>query len=248
MDTITLVTTASPTINAAGAAFMFASSTAAAGETLGLDGLSMYALGRGGVLGDVDADVVAASFAVFNPTVVRGLWEGARAKAAATGAGPAEASAAYNEACATFGRAKLSEVAGLDTYVSSAEAIVRSASIVGMSLFAGWRAQPLADDLPGRAMQLTNVLREHRGSAHVCGIAAAGLTGAQAHFLSKGEAQMAMMGWQQPWPDVAGLEGARADAEAATDRIVAAAFSVLDEDAAASMAAVVADIGAAVQG
>lgn len=176
MDIPTLVTTISPTIDAAGAAFMFDRGTMAAGEPLDLDGLSMYVLGRGGALGDVDG-----------------------------------------------------------------------AAIVGMPLFAGWRAQPLADDTPGRAMQLTNVLREHRGSAHVCGIASTGLTGAQAHYLAKGDGQMSMMGWQEPWPDVTGLEDHLAEAEAVTDRIVEAAFAVLDENQADTLARVVADIGAAVR-
>lgn len=242
MDTPTLVTTISPTVNTAGAAFMFDRATAATGETLGLDGLSMYMLGRGGVLGDVDADVVAASFAVFNPAAVRMMWDNARANATA-----ADASAAYNEACAAFGRTKLADVSGLDAYTEAAEAVVDAASIVGMPLFAGWRVQPRADDLPGRAMQLTHVLREHRGAAHVCGIASTGLTGAQAHYLAKGEGQMSMMGWQEPWPDVTGLEDRLAEAEAVTDRIVEGAFAVLDEDQADVVARVVADIGAAVK-
>ncbi len=242
MDIPTLVTTISPTVNSAGATFMFDPGTMAAGGPLDLDGLSMYILGRGGVLGDFDADVVAASFAVFNPATVRMMWDGARSKASA-----ADASAAYNEACAAYGRRKLGGVDGLDSFVEAAGAVVDGASIVGMPLFAGWRAQPLADDAPGRAMQLTNVLREHRGSAHVCGIASTGLTGAQAHYLAKGDGQMSMMGWQEPWPDVTGMEDRLADAESATDRIVEAAFAVLDEDQADVVARVVADIGAAVR-
>lgn len=242
MDTTSLVEATSKTINAAGAAFMFDAGTMAAGEPLGLDGLSMYVLGRGGVLGDVDADVVAASFAVFNPVTVRMMWDNARSLAS-----PADASAAYSEACAEFGRARLGAIDGLDAYVEAAEAVVAGASVVGMPLFAGWRALPRVDDLPGRAMQLTNVLREHRGSAHVCAIAAAGLTGAQAHFLSKGEAQMAMMGWQEPWPDVNGLEDRLAEAETDTDEMVATAFAVLDETAADAFARVVSEIGAAVR-
>lgn len=243
MDITTLVKTVSPTINAAGTAFMFDARSMAAGEPLGLDGMSTYVLGRGGVLGDVDADVVSASFAVFNPDVVRMLWDGARSIAS-----PADAAAAYNEACAQYGRDELSGIDRLDGYVAAAEAVVDAASIVGLPLFAGWRAMPRADDVPGRAMQLTHVLREHRGNAHVCGIAAAGLSGAEAHFASKGESQMAMMGWQEPWPDGAGLGDRLMEAEATTDRIVEAAFAVLDDDAADTMAAVLADIGEATTG
>lgn len=243
MDTPTLVKTVSPLIQAAGTAFMFDGRAMAAGEPLGLDGMSTYMLGRGGVLGDVDADVVAANFAVFNPQVVRMLWDGAKAKAS-----PADAAAAYHEACADYGRERLSDIDDLTAYVEAAEAVLDGASIVGMPLFAGWRAIPRVDDAPGRAMQLTHVLREHRGNAHVCGIAAAGLTGAEAHYASKGDSQMAMMGWQEPWPDDPSLPDRLAEAETATDRIVERAFSVLDPDRAEAMAAVAAEIGEATAG
>ena len=243
MDSATLVHDVNRTINAAGTAFMFDPGTFSVGEPLGIGPLETYFLGRGGVLGDVDAGVVAATFGVFEPGMVRGVWDKARAACP-----PADAATAFNEACAGYGRRKLAGIEGLDAYVTAAEQVVRAAPVVGLPLFAGWRAQPLADDAPGRAMQLTNVLREHRGSAHVCAIAAVGLSGAEAHLASKGEGQMAMMGWQEPWPDLAGLEDRLAEAEAVTDRIVLPAYEVLDDRGREALAAGVSAIGAAIRG
>lgn len=242
MDTATLVQDVKRTINAAGAAFMFDPGTFGAGEPLGLGPLETYFLGRGGVLGDVDADVVSATFGVFEPGMVRATWEKACSTCSA-----ADAAAAFNDACARYGRRVLSGIDGLGPFVAAAEHVVQAAPIVGLPLFAGWRAQPLADDVPARAMQLTNVLREHRGSAHVCAIAAAGLTGHQAHFLARGDSQLAMMGWREA-PDVAGVEDRLEEAEVITDRIVSRAYDSLDAAGRRAFRDGVTAIGEAVRG
>ncbi|MEZ5230551.1 MAG: hypothetical protein R2710_28945 [Acidimicrobiales bacterium] len=52
--------TAGPTGNV-GAAFYFHPDTLAKGKELGLDGMRFYILGRGGVLGDAESDVVASA-------------------------------------------------------------------------------------------------------------------------------------------------------------------------------------------
>ena len=38
------------------------------------NGFAWYVAGRGGVLGDVDADVIVSAFAYFNPKIVRKMW------------------------------------------------------------------------------------------------------------------------------------------------------------------------------
>ena len=58
---------------------MLDGATYAVGGDAGFDGMDFYAAGRGGVLGDVSADVVAAALVFFNPDVVEGAWEGSRA-------------------------------------------------------------------------------------------------------------------------------------------------------------------------
>jgi hypothetical protein len=64
-----LINATSPTIGKAGSAFYFHPSTLARGKEVGLDGFRFYMLGRGGVLGDVESDVVASAFGTST-----GLW------------------------------------------------------------------------------------------------------------------------------------------------------------------------------
>ena len=78
MRTQELIAATSPTIGAAGAAFYFHPMTLAKGKSLKLDGFRFYMLGRGGVLGDVEADVVASSFGYF--TAISLLQSGIRPK------------------------------------------------------------------------------------------------------------------------------------------------------------------------
>ena len=70
----------SPLINDIGGRFMLHSDTRQICKDAGYpNGYSWYVAGRGGVLGDVDADVVASAFAYFNPQVVHKMWEAGRA-------------------------------------------------------------------------------------------------------------------------------------------------------------------------
>ncbi len=80
MDTLTTAERTKGAVVSAGGAFMLHPDTTARGEALGLDLAGFYGLGRGGVLGDVDADVVISAFAFFEPGMVRAIWDGARTK------------------------------------------------------------------------------------------------------------------------------------------------------------------------
>ena len=73
-----LVAVACPKISDMGWAFYFVPDTVARGEELGLDVVSFYVLGRGGVLGDVESTVIASAFGYFNPTLVAAMWDAAR--------------------------------------------------------------------------------------------------------------------------------------------------------------------------
>ena len=128
------------------------------------NGFAFYFAGRGGVLGDVDADVVAAAMGWFNPAVVRAMWD----EGVAIGGARATARR-YNEACAAWGRDHLAGIRGLDRFVALGEKIAAGADGSGLPLFAGWRAESRVDDAPGRAMQLIHVLREWRGAIHLVG-------------------------------------------------------------------------------
>ena len=62
-----------------GWSYYFEPTTIARGEKLGLDPFTFYFLGRGGVLGDVEAPVVQSAFGYFNPAVLAAMWD-ARAR------------------------------------------------------------------------------------------------------------------------------------------------------------------------
>lgn len=219
-----LVSQVCPVFNDSGWAYYFTPETQAKGAELGLKGPMFYFAGRGGVLGDCDADVVTAAFGYFNPAVVRRAWE------SATSIQPArEIGRAHWECCAALGRQKLANIPNLAAFVEAADAVNTAAEPDGLALYAAFKAEPMASDLPGRAMQLVAILRELRGSAHLIAVRASGLTTKQAHF-SKRPNDVAMFGWTPEDAPPLGDDLARKmkDAEALTDAIVLPAYSVLD--------------------
>ncbi len=220
-----LIATTAPLLRDNGWAFYFTPETRAKGAELGLDGFQFYFLGRGGVLGDVEPAVVSAAFGYFKPALVAQVWNAARAIAS-----PREAGRAFMAACADHGRSKLAGVEGLAEFVAAAEKVNAAVDADGLALYAGTAAEPLADDLPGRAMQLVTVLREHRGSAHLLAVRAVGLDTRTAHHAKRpGDGQM--FGWtpdEAPVVDEA-VQAKMDEAEALTDRIVQPAYAVLDD-------------------
>ncbi len=239
-----LVATACPIINDTGAAFYFTPATAARGAALGLDAYQFYALGRGGVLGDVEPAVISAAFGYFNPSLVTGLWNTAKGIAA-----PRVAGRAFAEASGEHGRLQLSGVEGLAEFVAAAEKVLAATDVDGFSLFAGVLAEPLAADLPARAMQLLTVLREYRGSAHLVAVRAVGLSTKAAHFVKRPDA-IAMFGWSADDAPVIDDEvlAKMAAAEVLTDQLVTPAYSVLDQAERAAFVSVLHTIQSALAG
>ena len=225
MTTDELMARVCPRIRDNGWAYYFVPETEAEGKELGLDLFQFYVLGRGGVLGDVEAEVVVSAFGYFNPTVLGPMWESAKAIA-----GPRDAARAHFECCAELGRSRLTDIEGLEAYCDAAGAVNAAADSVGLPLYAGFHAEPLVDDIPGRAMQLTAVLREFRGSAHLLAVRASGLDAQTAHFITRPN-DVGMFGWSPDDPPPIGPEQRQAmeRAEALTDAIVAPAYAVLDD-------------------
>ncbi len=209
-------------IRSLGGAFMLDPATIAAGQELGLDFPISYGLGRGGVLGDVHADVVIAAFVFFESSVVQGIWDAGRELVA-----PAVAAEGFTESCRVWGRTHLSSVDGLDELCALAERVVAAASVPGLPLFAAWRAVPLPADLPARAAQLCHVLREHRGGCHAIGVLASGLHPLEALVVNGGSATASLFGWPEPHPRPLELTAAAVAAEAITNRLAAGAYLAL---------------------
>lgn len=224
MSSDAFVTEASARINDLGWAYYFVPETLEKGESLGLDGFRFYFLGRGGVLGDVEAPVVASAFGYFNPTLVADMWDSAKAIMA-----PREAARAHFACSADLGRRHFSDLDGLSEFCAAAEAVNNAADPIGLALYSGFRAEPLVDDLPGRAMQLVSLLREFRGSAHLIAVRSCGLDAKTAHFMRRPN-DIGMFGWAD---DDAPLMGDTereklSAADKVTDRLVAPAYGAVD--------------------
>jgi hypothetical protein len=214
-----------------GAAFYFHPDTIARGKELGLDGFRFYFLGRGGVLGDVDAAVVRSAFGYFEHGLIDKMWTSAKERMPAR-----DAAAAYEECCHHFGRAKFDGIDGLDEYVSAATAVIDAADGGALTLFVAIRTMPVPDDAPAAAAHQAMVLRELRGSAHLAAVAAVGLTTAVAHAIKRPD-DVATFGYGEP-PTVTDADRAALDrAEQITDDILLPAFSVLDEEQAEALVA-----------
>lgn len=219
-----LVQDVCPAIGQIGSAFYFAPETMKRGEELGIDGFRFYFLGRGGVLGDVEYQVVASAFGYFKSSVVDQMWNSGREVV-----NPRDAGREYLECSRAFGRAHFASISGLREFCSAAEKIVDSAECAGLALYSGVSAEPLPKDLPGRAMQLVVVLREFRGSVHLLAVVASGLTPLEAHYMRRPN-EFSLFGYGDDDVPVLSEEHPRqlSDADALTDRIVANAFSVLN--------------------
>ncbi len=125
---------ATEAIGSIGSAFLFHPDTVARGKQEGLDGFRFYILGRGGVLGDVEPAVVHAAFGYFDTGLIDKMWRSASEKVA-----PRDAARLYQGCAHDFGRAKLADVAGLDSFIDATTQIIESVEGVSLPLFAGMR-------------------------------------------------------------------------------------------------------------
>ncbi|MCU0309743.1 MAG: hypothetical protein MUE36_02215 [Acidimicrobiales bacterium] len=210
-----------------GGAFMTDGATYARGGEAGFSGIDFYVLGRGGVLGDVDADVVSAAFYFWNPDQIRTQWDSGRAVMS-----PAEGAALFAEVAADYGDAHIADHDGLGRLGELLTTVVDATSPAGASLFAGWRTHPTpGPDRPKALVQhQVNALRELRGAYHGGAVLAAGLHASEA--VAFRSAFMApIFGWDlEGMAEPATFEARWKVAEAGTDAAMARALSVLDAD------------------
>lgn len=183
------------------------------------EGLQFYFAGRGGVLGDVDASVVAAAMGFWEPGLVQVMWEEGVAVA-----GPREGARQYAQACADWGDKHLTGFDGCGRLVELADQLVAAVDIAGLPLFAGWRSMPRPAPGPGRLIHLIHLLRELRGGMHLIAVTAAGLSPLEAMLTSDGEGQARFFGWDGDFPDVSQLIDRRRQAEDSTDQLATAVY------------------------
>ncbi len=220
-DLIDTVATAGAAIEQAVAVFMLHPETYGGSVAAGYQNpLAGYVAGRGGVLGEATGATVSAVFAVFEPVGLAAMWDEGVAVH-----GAARASEIYWDQTAEFGRKYLSGAEGLDRIAALGEKLIASTPITALPLFAGWRAMPLAEDAPARALQVMFVLRELRAGLHFNALSLSGLTPVEAHMLNKGPGYTAMFGWPEPFADGADKKDGYAEIEQATNRRIADIFS-----------------------
>ncbi len=229
-DTLTAI--AGPTGDI-GASFYFHPATVAAGKELGLNGFTFYILGRGGALGDVPPAVVSAAFGYFNPDTIASAWE-----KASESMSPSAAGQAYFDECGRRGSELFADLDPdlLAAYVEAADLVIDHADLAALPLFAGTARLTCSDDIAGRAMQKAAVLRELRGSVHLCAVLASGLSDAQAHAIKR-PGDVAMFGWEEaPSVPIDGDERMDA-AEELTNTMLERAFFALTSDQADALVA-----------
>lgn len=208
------------TVGIIGGKFMIHPETMAIGAEAGYpNGFVFYMRGRGGVLGEVDADVVHSAFMFFNKDIITKMWTGGVATEDARAAGRR-----FAAACQAFGTKRLSGAADMDRLATLAEKVIASVDSSGLSLFAGWRAEPLPADPAARAYQCLHVLRELRGCLHIVAVVHVGLNGLQAVLAGPGGGPdiAKLHGWADVSMDgIDDLRSKRQYAEDETDRMMA---------------------------
>lgn len=206
----------------------------AVGAELGLSGpypWSFYMVGRGGVLGDVDADEVAAAMVFPSPELVRASWEEGRSLLSPEEAVDRFIGCAYGWAPVAIGSAP-----GLERTTELLETLARNVDCTGAPLASGWRAVASPSGVPERAVWAINILREQRGGLHALEVQAAGLSPSDAIMAAEGQWMAEMYGWPPPYTDPEVCLERKQPVEAATDRAVAQTYTSLDDDALTELA------------
>lgn len=211
-------------IGSLGALHYFDADTIATGKEHGLDGFRFYFLGRGGVLGDVEPEVVVSAFGYWNPALITKMWNSAKERMA-----PREAARLYLSCAHDLARKRFADLDGLDTFCAAADQVIAAIHPAGLALYAGVAAEAMPDDAPARALHQCVALREARGSAHLVGVVAAGLAPRLAHAVKR-PTEGKLFGWEDE-PEPTDDDRARWDeAEELTLRQLERWFAILDDD------------------
>jgi hypothetical protein len=181
---------------------------------------AFYFAGRGGMLGDVGADVVTSALGWFEPNAVASMYtEGVGV------AGAKAAAARMAEAHGEWGKKHYAGVEGIDDIVTVSEQLVDGIEGSAIPLFVGWRDAARSNGAAGRAAQLMQMLREWRGGLHLVATTAVGLSPLEAILTNEGEGQAKFFGWSEPFADVSGIKAKHDEAEEITDQLCASTLS-----------------------
>lgn len=222
MDALAAAATTAAAVSTVGSHFMLDGNTYKRGAELGFAGLDFYISGRGGVLGDVDADVVSAAFAFFEPGNVRTLWDQGRAVMP-----PADAAAEFAACAGAWAETNVPDDLDAARLAELAGRVAASARPACAPVFAGWRAMPAPRAPKAAAVHQMNVLRELRNGLHSAAVVSAGLSPLQALSV-RSPHMVALFGWPEPAP-IDDLLPVWEAAEERTTQAIAHAYDGLDD-------------------
>ncbi len=219
--------TADP-VQVVGMSFYFDQLTIERAKELGLNVFEFYGLGRGGVLGNVDSDVVDRAFTFFHPNTMAFLWARPRQKADPVATASEHLQQAYAFADRTFG-AVPAEV--LANFASGAHRVVAAVAPGHYALVDGYRQYPVPENAAHAAYLGAILLRELRGGAHIDAVKEVGLTPVEACYLQDATI-FKLHGYGDDDVPVVNpaLEEKKVEAEEITTRTMADFFSVLTDE------------------
>jgi hypothetical protein len=206
------------------AGFMLDAATYERGGELGYDGVDFYVAGRGGALGDVPGEVVAATFVFFNPVYICEAWE-----RSGKVAGRKEAASQFVGCLATWADAHLADGVDYDRLAELAGRVASNASPAGLALFAAWSELEEPQGSKTLALYRLNLLREMRGGMHGAAVIATGMD-PRAAVMVKTPYMAGVFGWSEPNPDPEPHRETWEKAEAGTNAAMGRALSALGPD------------------
>jgi hypothetical protein len=166
---------------------------------LGPDFLASYVGGRAASLGEPSPAVVAATFAWFEPTLIAGLYETARAAVSR------DRLLATRDAATTE---SLAAVLAGDDPAGTADLLADAAERAdgtGRPLFSGLRERGRPADPVQRLWWACDLIREHRGDTHVAVANSAGLGPIEMNILTECWHGMPLLSYTgtRGWPEAA---------------------------------------------
>lgn len=171
----------SPEAHAAYEALGFGASPGTTGTGVALPDGPAYFTSRGSVMGQVDGQVVAAAFGVFNPDVVVACVDLGWSRTDATTICAARDDGGIGQLRRILGDAP----DGIDRAVELLRRATDPLRPEGRPLFAGLRSLEVPSDPLGAAWRLGDLLREFRGDAHVAAWSTAGLDATEVGLLTE---------------------------------------------------------------
>jgi hypothetical protein len=208
--------------------FYFAPSTIERAKERGMNVFQFYGLGRGGVLGDVDYDVVFDAFTFFSHSAMGMLWTASREKGEPAETAEAHVQAAYAYADATFGAIPVDV---LKKFSAAVHKVASSVAPGHHALLDGYKQFDVPANPVHSAYLGAILMRELRGCVHIDAVREVGLTPAEAAYLQD-PTVFKMHGYSdEDVPTVTPeLEAKKAQAEQITSAAVAAYFDVLSDE------------------